>query len=111
MPDVMAALNAALAGRYHLLRKLGRGGMASVYLADDLRHGRPVAFKVLRPELAAALGPGRFRREIEILTRLDHPNILPLLESGEAGRFLYFVMPYAAGETLRERLQREGALS
>src|SRR5436309_9151160 len=84
--------------------------MATVYLARDLRHGRPVAIKVLRPEIAAALGPERFLREIELAARLTHPHILPLHDSGQAGGFLYYVMPYIEGESLRERLEREGPL-
>ena len=84
--------------------------MATVYLAEDLRHGRQVAIKVLRPELAATLGPERFFREIQVAARLQHPHILPLLDSGEAGGFLYYVMPYVEGESLRERLAREGEL-
>jgi Tol biopolymer transport system component len=103
-------LAAALADRYRIERELGQGGMATVYLAHDLRHRRPVAVKVLRPELAATLGAGRFSREIEVAARLQHPNILPLLDSGEAGDLLYYVMPYVEGESLRERLARHGEL-
>src|SRR5437016_14325899 len=84
--------------------------MATVYLARDLKHGRPVAIKVLRPEIAAALGPERFLREIEVAARLTHPHILPLHDSGQAGGFLYDVMPYVEGESLRDRLEREGPL-
>src|SRR5438874_10665897 len=84
--------------------------MATVYLARDLKHGRRVAIKVLKPELAAALGPERFLREIELAARLTHPHILPLHDSGQAGGFLYYVMPYIEGESLRERLEREGPL-
>src|SRR6266571_7549904 len=84
--------------------------MATVYLARDLKHGRRVAIKVLKPELAAALGPERFLREIETAARLNHPHILPLHDSGEADSFLYYVMPYVEGESLRERLPREGQL-
>ena len=108
--DQLARLQAALTGRYTIEHELGRGGMATVYLAQDLKHGRPIALKVLRPELAAALGPGRFLREIEIAARLTHPNILPLPDSGEAGGLLYYVMPYVDGESLRSRLAREGPL-
>src|SRR5205809_203083 len=104
------ALRAALADRYALERELGHGGMATVYLARDLRHGRPVAIKVLRPEIAAALGPERFLREIEMAARLTHPHILPLHDSGQAGGALYYVMPYIEGESLRDRLEREGPL-
>jgi len=108
--DQLARLQAALTGRYTIEHELGRGGMATVYLAQDLKHGRPIALKVLRPELAAALGPGRFLREIEIAARLTHPNILPLHDSGDAGGLLYYVMPYVDGESLRSRLAREGPL-
>jgi Tol biopolymer transport system component len=101
-------LSAALAGRYRLERELGQGGMATVYLAEDLRHHRNVAVKVLRPDLAATMGPERFAREIEVAARLQHPHILGLLDSGEADGFLYYVMPYVEGETLRDRLSRTG---
>jgi serine/threonine-protein kinase len=110
MPDTLARLKAALADRYTLQRELGRGGMATVYLAEDLKHHRPVALKVLRPELAAALGPDRFLREIELAARLTHPHILPLHDSGNADGFLYYVMPYVEGESLRDRLTRETQL-
>ncbi len=100
-------LKTALADRYRLERKLGSGGMATVYLAEDLRHGRKVAIKVLEPGLAAALGVERFLREIEIAAKLTHPHILPLHDSGEADGFLYYVMPYVDGESLRQRLSRE----
>jgi len=100
-------LKAALADRYRLERKLGSGGMATVYLAEDLRHGRKVAIKVLEPGLAAALGVERFLREIEIAAKLTHPHILPLHDSGEADGFLYYVMPYVDGESLRQRLAHE----
>ncbi len=96
--------------RYELGERIGEGGMAAVYLADDRKHHRQVAVKVLRPELAAALGPERFLREIEIAARLRHPHILPLYDSGEADGSLYYVMPYAAGESLRDRLERETQL-
>jgi serine/threonine-protein kinase len=108
---------AALAKRYALERELGRGGMATVYLARDLRHQRPVALKVLRPELGAVLGAERFLREIRIAAQLQHPHILALIDSGELTiqgsrptTLLYYVMPYVEGESLRERLQREGQL-
>jgi eukaryotic-like serine/threonine-protein kinase len=101
----------ALAGRYTVDREIGRGGMATVYLATDPRHGRRVAVKVLFPELARAIGPERFLQEIEIAARLAHPNILPLHDSGEADGLLYYVMPYVEGESLRARLDREGHLS
>jgi len=99
-------LTEALADRYRLERELGAGGMATVYLADDLKHGRRVAIKVLRPELAAVLGAERFVQEIRTTAQLQHPNILPLFDSGEAAGFLYYVMPYVEGETLRNRLDR-----
>src|SRR5690348_10445204 len=103
-------VRAAFTGRYAIERELGRGGMATVYLAEDLKHGRPVAIKVLAPELAAALGRERFLREIATAARLSHPHILPLHDSGEASGFLYFVMPYVEGESLRDRLVREKQL-
>ena len=103
-------LTAALADRYTIEREVGSGGMATVYLAEDLKHHRKVAVKVLRPELAAALGPERFVREIEIAAQLTHPHILPLYDSGEAGGFLYYVMPFVEGESLREKLAREREL-
>ena len=97
----------ALEDRYRIERELGRGGMATVYLAEDFRHGRDVAVKVLHPDTAAALGSDRFLREIRLAARLNHPNILPLFDSGDAGGFLYYVMPYIRGESLRERLTRD----
>src|SRR2546430_8731260 len=103
MAELLARLRDALAGRYAIDRELGHGGMATVYLAQDLKHGRAVAIKVLRPELAAALGAERFLREIEIAARLTHPHILPLHDSGEASGFLYYVMPFIERESLRER--------
>ena len=103
-------LTTSLADRYRIERELGRGGMATVYLATDLRHDRQVAVKVLLPELAHTLGADRFLREIKLTARLDHPSILPLLDSGTAGEFLYYVMPYADGESLRDRLAREKQL-
>jgi TolB-like protein/tRNA A-37 threonylcarbamoyl transferase component Bud32 len=103
-------LAAALADRYRLERELGQGGMATVYLAADLKHDRKVAIKVLRPEVAAALGAERFLREITTTANLRHPHILPLYDSGEAGGFLYYVMPYVEGESLRDRLEREKQL-
>src|SRR5437667_443612 len=108
--DPLARVQAALAGRYTIERELGRGGMATVYLAQDRKHHRQVAIKVLKPELAAALGPERFLREIDTAARLTHPHILPLHDSGEAAGLLYYVMPYVEGETLRDRLEREGQL-
>jgi eukaryotic-like serine/threonine-protein kinase len=100
-------LQDALADRYQLDRELGRGGMATVFLAHDPRHDRPVALKVLHPELAATLGPERFQREIKTAARLQHPHILTLLDSGEAAGQLWFTMPYVEGESLRDRLRRE----
>jgi len=104
-------LAAALADRYRLERELGQGGMATVYLAEDLKHQRKVAVKVLRPELAAALGHDRFLREITTTANLRHPHILPLYDSGEAGGFLFYVMPFVEGESLRDRLARDRQLS
>lgn len=110
MPDQIHHLKSALADRYTIQRELGAGGMATVYLARDIKHGREVAVKVLRPELAAALGADRFLREIAITAGLNHPHILPLLDSGEADGFLFYAMPYVDGESLRERLDREKQL-
>jgi serine/threonine protein kinase/formylglycine-generating enzyme required for sulfatase activity len=110
MTDLMDRLKAALADRYAIERELGRGGMAVVYLARDLKHDRLVALKVLRPELAASIGAERFLREIEIAASLTHPHILPLYDSGDADGFLYYVMPYVEGESLRDRLSREKQL-
>ena len=111
MTDVTASpLANALRDRYVLERELGRGGMATVYLARDLKHDRPVALKVLRPELAASLGPERFQREIRFAARLQHPHILSVHDSGEAAGQLWFTMPYVEGESLRTRLTREGQL-
>ena len=108
--DAILQLQAALAGRYTIVRELGSGGWATVYVAHDHKHDREVAVKVLRPEVARALGSGRFLREISIAGRLIHPHILPLFDSGEAGQSLYYVMPFIEGETLRQRLQREHQL-
>ena len=113
----LAALGAAVDGRYRIERELGAGGMATVYLAHDVRHDRKVAVKVLHPELAAAIGAERFLSEIRTTARLQHPHILPLLDSGEVadprdgsnGRLLYYVMPFVAGETLRARLRARAA--
>ncbi len=110
MPEAPDRLTAALADRYAVERELGAGGMATVYLAEDLKHHRKVALKVLRPEIAATIGAGRFAREIEVAARLQHPNILPLLDSGEADGFFFYVMPYVEGESLRDRLARGGEL-
>ena len=103
-------LREALSGSYAIDRELGKGGMATVYLAQDEKHERLVALKILHPDLAATLGPDRFLREIKVAARLNHPHILPLHDSGEAGGFLYYVMPYVEGESLRERLDREQRL-
>ena len=110
MNDIPAALAASLEGRYRLERELGRGGMATVYLAEDLRHRRQVALKVLLPDVGAALGPERFEREIGFAARLQHPHILTVLDSGEAAGQLWFTMPYVEGESLRQRLDRERQL-
>ena len=110
MADSLAALRAALLGRYEIERELGRGGMATVYLARDLRHDRHVAIKVLDPELASVLGPDRFVREVQTVAGLQHPHVLPLLDSGaEQGQF-YSVTPYVEGESLRQRLTAEHQL-
>jgi eukaryotic-like serine/threonine-protein kinase len=109
-------LESALAGRYSIIRELGRGGMATVYLADDLKHRRQVAIKVLRPELGSLLGADRFAREIQIAAGLNHPHILPLYDSGAGKRgsgedqLLWFSMPYIRGESLRQKLNRERQL-
>jgi len=115
MADLRAQLEAALADRYTFERELGRGGMATVYLARDLRHDRPVALKVLHPELAATLGPDRFQREIRLAARLQHPHILTVHDSGEIARaggapLLWFTMPFVEGESVRDRLRRERQL-
>ena len=104
-------LKAALGGTYEIEREVGVGGMATVYLANDLKHGRQVALKVLRAELTAAMGTDRFPREIQIIAQLQHPHIVPLYDSGEMGGFLYYVMPFVDGESLRERIARTGPLS
>ncbi|HJR36161.1 MAG TPA: serine/threonine-protein kinase, partial [Gemmatimonadales bacterium] len=111
MTDSFSKLAAALADRYRIERELGHGGMATVYLAQDLRHRRRVAVKVLRQDLAAVIGADRFLKEIETTANLQHPSILPLYDSGEADAFLYYVMPYVEGETLRGKLTREKQLS
>ncbi|HEY7634462.1 MAG TPA: serine/threonine-protein kinase, partial [Gemmatimonadales bacterium] len=103
-------LQASLADRYRIERQLGRGGMATVLLAHDLRHDRPVALKVLHAELGQLLGPERFLREVRLCARLQHPHILTVLDSGESDGQLWFTMPYVEGETLRGRLQREKQL-
>src|SRR5467141_2403487 len=108
---MVSELRAALASRYRLEKEIGRGGMATVFLAHDLKHDRPVALKVLHPELARALGTERFQREIMLAARLQHPHILSVHDSGEAAGNLWFTMPYVEGESLRARLEKERALS
>ena len=108
---MLERLTKALERKYRIVREVGRGGMATVYLAEDLRHGRDVAVKVLHPDLSSALGSDRFLREIRLAARLNHPHILPLFDSGEADGFLYYVMPFVVGESLRDLLNREGRLS
>ena len=110
MTDPFAALNAALSGHYRIVRELGAGGMATVYLADDIKHRRQVAVKVLRPELVASIGAERFLREITIAANLQHPHIVPLHDSGQVDDVLFYVMPYVEGITLRQHLQTHGAL-
>ena len=110
MSDPVSRLNAALEGRYRIERELGEGGMATVYLADDIKHERKVALKVLKSELAAIVGAERFLAEIKTTANLQHPHILPLFDSGEADGFLFYVMPYIEGETLRDRIDREKQL-
>ncbi|HEX5574251.1 MAG TPA: serine/threonine-protein kinase, partial [Gemmatimonadales bacterium] len=111
MTVVHALLTEALGDRYSLERELGRGGMAVVYLARDIRDQQPVAIKVMQPALVNALGTGRFLREIEIAAALSHPLIVPLYHSGNVGEVLYYVMPYIEGESLHQRLKRERQLS
>src|SRR5205809_3506776 len=108
--DAVIQLNAALTGRYEVEREIGAGGMATVYLARDLRHDRRVALKVLKPELGAVLGVERFLAEIRVTANLQHPNLLPLFDSGEAEGLLFYVMPYVEGESVRARLEREKQL-
>ncbi len=109
-PSQIDRLNSALAGRYRIERELGEGGMATVYLCDDVKHDRKVALKLLKPELAAVLGAERFVQEIKTTAALQHPHILPLFDSGAADGFLFYVMPYIKGETLRGKLNRETQL-
>jgi Tol biopolymer transport system component len=109
--ELLESLRTSLAGRYVIKHELGAGGMATVYLADDVRHGRQVALKLLKPELGAVLGGGRFLREIRIAAGLNHPHILGLHDSGEVDGLLYYVMPYVAGESLRQKLERQTQLS
>jgi Tol biopolymer transport system component len=111
MSEIMTRLVTALASRYRIEREIGSGGMATVYLARDLKHDRDVALKVLRPDLAAVLGTNRFLNEVRISARLDHPHILTLIDSGAANGFLYYVMPFVRGESLRDRLKRDKQLA
>src|SRR5437773_6262295 len=108
--NVTAQLRSALADRYLIEREIGAGGMATVYLARDVKHNRRVALKVLKPELGAVLGVERFLAEIEVTASLLHPNLLPLFDSGEAAGLLFYVMPFVDGESLRARLDREKQL-
>jgi serine/threonine-protein kinase len=110
VPKITEQLKVALADRYVIERELGQGGMATVYLANDVKHERKVALKVLRPELAAVIGAERFLAEIKVTANLQHPHILPLHDSGEADTFLYYVMPFVEGETLRDKMDREKQL-
>src|SRR6476619_1956348 len=110
MTDIVSTLTQQLAAHYRIERELGEGGMATVYLAHDVKHDRDVAIKVLHPDLGAALGGDRFLSEIRTTARLQHPHILPLLDSGDADGLLYYVMPLVTGETLRARLTRERQL-
>jgi eukaryotic-like serine/threonine-protein kinase len=110
MSSLPSRISGALSGRYRLEQEIGAGGMATVYLAEDLRHDRRVALKVLRPELAAVIGAERFLAEIKLTANLQHPHILPLFDSGEADSFLFYVMPFVQGESLRDRLNREKQL-
>src|SRR5689334_334087 len=110
MPDPQSHLSTALADRYRIERELGAGGMATVYLAEDLKHDRRVAIKVLRPELAAVIGAERFLREIKTIATLQHPHILGLIDSGQVNGTAYYVMPFVEGESLRDRLTRERQL-
>ncbi len=110
MSDVPSRLAAALADRYRIERELGQGGMATVYLAEDLKHHRKVAIKVLKPDLSAAVGAERFLREIRIAANLTHPHIVPLFDSGSVEGLLYYVMPYIEGESLGARVRRDGSL-
>ncbi len=111
MTEITPRLSTALADRYQIERHLGEGGMATVYLAEDLKHKRKVAVKVLRPELAAVLGAERFVQEITTTANLQHPHILPLFDSGQTDGLFYYVMPYVEGESLRQRLTREQGLA
>ena len=109
--DPIAPIRAAVAGRYEIQREIGQGAFATVYLARDLRHDREVAFKILNADPTSETGELRFLREIRVLAKLQHPNILPLIDSGHADAMLYYVMPYISGENLRQRISREIQLS
>src|SRR5512146_3531841 len=109
-PQLLTRLQSALADRYRLDSEIGAGGMATVYLAHDLRHDRNVALKVLKPDLGAVLGVERFLSELKVTANLQHPNLLPLFDSGEAEGLLYYVMPFVEGESLRHRINREQQL-
>src|SRR5215204_3920442 len=109
-PETLSRLQSALADRYRIEREIGAGGMATVYVAHDLRHDRRVALKLMRPELSAVIGAERFLAEIKLTANLQHPHILPLFDSGAADGFLFYVMPYVEGESLRSRLTREKQL-
>ena len=111
MPEQLAKLREALAGRYDIDRELGRGGMATVYRARDVQHDRWVALKVLHPELAASLGAERFQREIKLAASLQHPHILGVYDSGSVEGYLWFTMPFVEGESLRDRISREKQLA
>ena len=108
--DLRATLTPLLGDRYTIAREIGRGGMATVFLADDRKHQRQVAIKVLDPELGAVLGAERFLSEIRVTANLQHPNLLPLFDSGEANGLLFYVMPFIEGESLRATLHREKQL-
>ncbi|MDH5197227.1 MAG: serine/threonine protein kinase, partial [Gemmatimonadota bacterium] len=110
MTEITEKLKIAIADRYVIEQEVGQGGMATVYLAHDVKHDRKVALKVLRPELAAVIGADRFLQEIKVTANLQHSHILPLYDSGAAEGFLYYVMPYVEGETLRTRLDKEKQL-
>src|ERR1051325_5528586 len=111
MSELLEELRGALADRYEVESEIGRGGMATVFVAEDLKHGRRVAIKVLSPELSSSMDGDRFKREIQIAARLSHPHILPVFDSGVANGLLYYVMPFVEGESLRGRLKRETQLS
>src|SRR5205085_8535115 len=110
MSDLLEELRTALADQYAVESEVGRGGMATVFVAEDLKHGRRVAIKVLSPELSSSIDSDRFKREIQIAARLSHPHILPVFDSGDANGLLYYTMPFVEGESLRKRLDRESQL-